>query len=273
MRLSIRAKTYQRIGIRTLLAIPMLASVMLFTVGQGQQPETDTVKSQSTATPDTKLIDLVQGDSLKGWQHSGNWTLENGVISRTGKGGSLTYIDAKVPDDFELQFEWKVAPGSNSGIYYRPGQYEYQILDNDKHRDGKNPRTSAASLYFCMPPSHDVTASVGQWNQGRIVCKGSVIQHWLNGQPVVSFDYSDPRWHEEVELLRRRGGTLDQRDGRLSLQDHGDPVWYRNLRWREIPPLEEIETFEVEPAEIDDMTRDAELKKVAGIEARRNKKP
>ena len=57
-----------------------------------------------------------------------------------------------------------------------------QVLDNKVHGDGKNPRTSAASLYFCMAPSHDATKPVGQWNTGRIVCKGSVIQHWLNGR-------------------------------------------------------------------------------------------
>ncbi|MEM6981324.1 MAG: DUF1080 domain-containing protein, partial [Planctomycetota bacterium] len=149
---------------------------------------------------------LTQADSLAGWRHSGNWKIEDDVITRTGKGGSLTYTARTVPDNFELRFEWKIAKGSNSGVYYRPGQYEYQILDNDSHRDGQNPRTSAASLYFCMPPSHDATAPVGQWNQARIVCKGTIIQHWLQGEPVVSFDYADPKWSDEVELLRRRGG-------------------------------------------------------------------
>ena len=72
-------------------------------------------------------------------------------------GGSLTYSKRRLPDNFELRCQWKVNKGSNSGVYYRPGQYEYQILDNKVHRDGHNPRTSAASLYFCMAPSHDAT--------------------------------------------------------------------------------------------------------------------
>ncbi len=130
---------------------------------------------------------------------------------RTGKGGSLVYPLKPIPDDFELRFEWKVAPGSNSGVYYRPTQYEFQILDNQKHADGKNPRTSAASLYFCMPPSHDATRPVGQWNTARVVCKGTVIQHWLNGEKVIDFDYTDPKYAEQVKLLKLRGGDLTAR--------------------------------------------------------------
>jgi hypothetical protein len=212
---------------------------------------------------------LFDGSDLDGWKHSGNCKIEDGVITRSGRGGSLVYDAAPLPDDFELRFEWKVAEGSNSGVYYRPTQYEYQILDNDKHRDGKNPRTSAASLYFCMAPSKDVTREPGQWNQGRIVCKGSVIQHWLNGVKVVDFDYKDPKWAFNVELLRQRGGNLDARGGKLSLQDHGDPVWYRQIRLREIPADEDIGHEDVTPATIPAEVREAEAKKLAGIVARR----
>lgn len=186
------------------------------------------------------MVSLFDGTTLNGWKHSGNWIVEDGTIARTGKGGSLVYSQQPVSDDFELRFEWKVGEGSNSGVYYRPGQYEYQILDNAKHRDGKNPRTSAASLYFCLAPSEDATKPAGDWNAGRIVCKGSVIQHWLNGKPVLSFDYTDSKWAADVERLRKRGADLTSRGAYLSLQDHGDPVWYRNLRCREIPADEAV---------------------------------
>ncbi|WP_286177255.1 family 16 glycoside hydrolase [Rhodopirellula sp. JC639] len=212
---------------------------------------------------------LFDGTSLDGWQHSGNWVIQDGVITRTGKGGSLTYKAAKVPDDFELRFQWKVAAGSNSGVYYRPGQYEYQILDNSKHKDGKNPRTSAASLYFCMQPSADETRPVGQWNDARIVCKGSVVQHWLNGTKVIDFDYSDPKWAFNVDMLKQRGGNLASRGGNLSLQDHGDPVWYRNIRIRSIPADEDIGHSEVTPETIAPAVLKAEAEKLAGIVARR----
>lgn len=214
------------------------------------------------------------GTDLEGWTHSGNWRVEEGAIARTGKGGSLVYAAAKVPDDFELRFEWKVGPGSNSGVYYRPSQYEYQILDNARHADGKNPRTSAASLYFCMQPSDDVTRPVGQWNTGRIVCKGTVIQHWLNGVKVVHFDYADPRFAFHVDLLRKRGGNLELRGGNLSLQDHGDPVWYRNIRLRELAAEDAIDMEPVVPATIPPDVLEAEAEKLRGILQRReNGKP
>lgn len=215
------------------------------------------------------FVALFDGTDLEGWSHSGNWKVAEGVIARSGKGGSLVYKAKKVPDDFELRFDWKVGKGSNSGVYYRPTQYEYQILDNGAHRDGQNPRSSAASLYFCMQPSEDATHPVGQWNEARIVCKGSVIQHWLNGKKVVGFDYKDPKWADHVKRLTRRGGNLEARGANLSLQDHGDPVWYRNIRIRELPADAKLDQSPVIPAKISADVLAAEEKKLAGIEARR----
>ncbi|MCA9142038.1 MAG: DUF1080 domain-containing protein [Planctomycetaceae bacterium] len=214
---------------------------------------------------------LFDGTSFDGWKHAGNWKIEEGVLTREGKGGSLVYAAKKVPDDFELRFEWKVAKGSNSGVYYRPGQYEYQILDNAVHADGKNPRTSAASIYFCLAPSHDATKPVGEWNEGRIVCKGTVVQHWLNGEKVVHLDYADPKWKDNVELLRLRGGDLAARGANLSLQDHGDPVWYRSIKLRELSANDEIDTTPVTPQEISPETQKAEQAKLKGIIERRKK--
>ena len=215
------------------------------------------------------FVPLSQGDRLTNWKHGGNWTIESGVITRQGKGGSLAYIGKKIPDDFELQFEWKVSERSNSGVYYRPTQYEYQILDNEAHPDGRNPRTSAASLYFCVQPLQDMTKPVGQWNTGRIVCKGTIIQHWLNGEKVIHMDYKDPKWAANVDMLRQRGGNLDARGANLSLQDHGDPVWYQNIRLKELKETDIIDMAEVTPAVIPADVLEAEKKKLAGIIKRR----
>jgi len=214
---------------------------------------------------------LFSGEDLDGWKHSGNWKVQDGTVARTGGGGSLVYTVKEIPDSFELKFHWKVARGSNSGVYYRPGQYEYQILDNDVHSNGKNPRTSAASLYFCMAPSHDATKPAGEWNTGRIVGKGTIIQHWLNGEKVVHFDYSDPKWAFNVELLKKRGGDLSDRGAHLSLQDHGDPVWYRAIKLRELSADDEIDMEPVEPSKVPEEARKAEQKKIERILKRRGK--
>lgn len=193
---------------------------------------------------------IFDGVTFHGWEHAGNWVIEDGSVARRGSGGDITYTKRPVPDDFELRFEWKVSKGCNSGVYYRPGQYEYQILDNENSPYAENPRQSAASLFFCMAPSHDATRTHGSWNEGRIVGKGTVIQHWLNGEKVIDFDYTDSRWSREVEILRIRGADLSARGAYLRLQDHGQDVWFRNLRLREIPPGEVLERSSFEPMAI-----------------------
>ena len=215
---------------------------------------------------------LFDGQKLDGWQHNGNWVVEDGAICRAKKGGSITYREKKIPDDFELHFQWKVAEGCNSGVYYRPGQYEYQILDNKSHGDGKNPRSSAASLYFCMAPSHDATKPLGQWNTGRVICKGTVVQHWLNGKKVIGFDYADPKWAFNVEMLRKRGGDLAARGAFLNLQDHGDPVWYRGLKLRTLGPDDKLDRTPVTPAKIPQDVLEAEQKKLEAIVKRRQQR-
>jgi hypothetical protein len=229
-------------------------------------------KSPTEAESAAGFETLFDGKNLdSGWEHKGNWKVEDGVITREGKGGSLIYKAKKIPDNFELRFQWKVAKGSNSGVYYRPGQYEYQILDNSVHKDGKNPRTSAASLYFCMAPSHDATKPVGEWNEGRVVCKGTIIQHWLNGKKVIHFDYSDSKWKFNIDMLEQRGAKLPARGAHLSLQDHGDPVWYRAIKLRSLSADEKLDMKEVEPAKIADDVLEAERKKLEGIVNRRKK--
>ncbi len=208
---------------------------------------------------------LFDGQTDHGWRHNGNWVVQDGTLYRRERGGDVTYTVGPVPDDFELRFEWKVVKGCNSGVYYRPGQYEYQILDDAHSPYGQNPRQSAASLFFCMAPSHDATRPYGEWNEGRIVAKGTVIQHWLNGDKVIDFDYTDPRWEEEVELLRIRGADLAARGAYLRLQDHGADVWFRSLRWREIPEDEQLERSEFTPQPIPEAALEQERARVERI--------
>ena len=208
------------------------------------------LKSEKVASASGKFESLFDGKSFAGWEQKGNWVIEHGAMYRKKSGGPLTYTVKKIPDDFELRFEWKVSKGCNSGVYYRPAQYEYQVLDNVNSPYGENPRQSAASLFFCMAPSKDATRPLGEWNEGRVVCKGTVIQHWLNGEKVIDFDYTDPKWAKEVELLRIRGADLAARDGKLWLQDHGAPVWFRNIQLRTIPAEEKLERSEFTPMPI-----------------------
>ncbi|NBS05034.1 MAG: DUF1080 domain-containing protein [Verrucomicrobia bacterium] len=186
------------------------------------------------------FVALSDGKTFDGWKHPGNWEVKDGAFTRVRGTGQLTYETRTIPDDFELRFDWKVSKGCNSGVYYRPGQVEYQVLDDIDSPYGENPRQAAASLFFCMAPSKRATRSVGEWNTARIRCQGTVIEHWLNEQNVLSFDYTDQKWAAEIRLLTIRGGDLKGRGGKLLLQDHGQDVAFRNLRLRTFPASEII---------------------------------
>ncbi|RFC46005.1 MAG: protein of unknown function DUF1080 [Verrucomicrobia bacterium] len=214
--------------------LPLLPAVFL------QAAEVTGIPDTEEAERKAGFVRLDHGADFTGWEHPGNWVIEEGAFHRRSKGGSLVYTAALVPDDFELRFDWKVSPGCNSGVYYRPGQVEYQILDNTGSPYGENARQAAASLFFCMAPSKDATKPVGEWNTARVICQGTVIEHWLNGERVLSFDSADAKWKWYVDLLAIRGGDLTGRGGHLSLQDHGQEVWFRNLRWRRIPETERV---------------------------------
>ena len=97
--------------------------------GQNETAASDHLSDQNPKF-EARFESLFDGGSFEGWEHSGNWTIDEGAFYRAKEGGALTYVRSSVPDDFELRFEWKVSPGCNSGIYYRPGQVEYQVLDN-----------------------------------------------------------------------------------------------------------------------------------------------
>ncbi|NBV21661.1 MAG: DUF1080 domain-containing protein [Proteobacteria bacterium] len=215
---------------------------------------------------------LFDGKSFTGWEHKGNWVITNGVFHRKSGGGDLMWKVKPIPDDFELRFDWKVSKGCNSGVYYRPGQYEYQVLDNVNSPYGENPRQAAASLFFCMAPSRDATRPLGEWNEGRIVAKGTVIQHWLNGEAVIDFDYSDPRWAKEIELLRIRGADLAARGALLRLQDHGADVWFRNLRLRTIPAGERLARFPFTPMPVPPVALEKENARVRQMLKAKEKK-
>ncbi|HUF64285.1 MAG TPA: DUF1080 domain-containing protein [Verrucomicrobiales bacterium] len=196
-----------------------------------------------------KRIDLLEGSSLAAWTDgsgrpvSRGWAVEDGVLHRKERGGDL--FTAREFGDFEFEFEWKVAKASNSGVKYRVRQFEggswlgpeYQVLDDAFHGDGSSLLTSAGSMYALFPPSEaKKLLPAGEWNVSKIVVRGTALEHWLNGELIVKADTESEAWKEAIAASKFRAvkGFGENRRGRIMLQDHGDEVWFRQLRIREL---------------------------------------
>ena len=201
---------------------------------------------------------LFDGKHLNGWRSYGepsagsSWIVEDGALvldvdqtTETMTGGDL--ITEGQYENFELELEWKISVGGNSGVFFGvqeiAGQnvayetgIEMQILDDDRHADGKNPETSAGSGYALYPPTEDVVRPVGEYNEVRLIVNDGNVEHWLNGHKIVEYTIGSDDWTKRVAASKF--STWEHfaryRKGHIALQDHTDRVWFRNIRIREL---------------------------------------
>lgn len=202
------------------------------------------VAGQEKSADDVKI--LFDGSSLDAWRGYAaepvgkGWTIDDKTLHFDGSGGG-DIVTKEEFADFELTFEWRVAEGANSGVMYRVGLGEkapyltgpeYQILDDDRHADGKNELTSAASLYALYAPNDKQLNPVGEWNSAKIVAQGKRIEHWLNGKMVLDASIGAEDWNKRVAESKfkewNKFATLSS--GRVCLQDHGNKIWFRDIR-------------------------------------------
>jgi hypothetical protein len=197
---------------------------------------------------------LFDGKDTSAWRSYGKdtfpssgWTVEpdGSLRVRAGsKAGDL--VTRQGYGDFELELEFKVAEGANSGILYRapelPGKpaywnaFEYQILDDAKHEDGRIPSHRVATLYDLFATVGAAARPVGEWNTARIVAEGPRLEHWLNGKLVVVADLRSEDYKQRLAASKFATweGYGAHARGHIALQDHGDDVWFRNIRLREL---------------------------------------
>ncbi len=191
---------------------------------------------------------LFDGRSLAGWQlyrkpvTPVGWTVQAGALAWAAKGaGDLATREEF--SDFELVYDWKISEGGNSGVLLRvteQGEHPYdsglemQCLDNDRHSDGKLPSHRAGAAYDLVVPPDNVAKPVGQWNSARIVAKGPKIELYLNGTLTAKLDQSSEEWRNLLAKSKFKTFPYFAKSprGRIVLQDHGDPVWFKNLKIR-----------------------------------------
>jgi inosose dehydratase len=213
---------------------------------------------RSVGPPPTTLArgwtPLFDGRTLDGWRGyrradaSGTrWRVENGMLTvpaNDGKDtrGALDLITAGTYDQFELAWEWRISPGGNSGVKYFVLEdldaaigHEYQIIDDDVHADARiSPERQTASFYDVLAAASRPVKPVGEFNESRVIVAGTHVEHWLNGTRVLQYELESPALKAAVRDSKfkdvARFGT--RRKGHILVQDHGDAVWYRNIRIR-----------------------------------------
>jgi hypothetical protein len=193
---------------------------------------------------------LFNGTNMDGWrtfknQENDTWEVVDGAlhckpVSEATKRADILTVDQYA--NFDLVFEWKVAPGANSGVIYRATEEfdrpyhsgpEYQVIDDKGYKDPLSPTQTSASNYDMHAAPEDKPINpAGEWNTGRIVCNGNHVEHWINGTKVVEYEFHSDDWKQRKDGSKWKdvAGYGMSAQGHIDLQDHDGEVWYRNIK-------------------------------------------
>ncbi len=233
------------ISMRRMLALTMLAAAAVGVATRADTPNTLTAQEKADG-----WVLLFDGSTTAGW-HGYNqttmpegWAVKDGALTRVGKATDIA--SDKEYASFDFKFDWKIAQGGNSGVMYHvvespnyKSSYftgpEYQLLDNLRHPDakaGKDGNRTAGSDYDLYPPSADVTKPAGEWNESRIVIKGSHVEHWMNGKKLLEYELWSDAWKAQVAASKFKAwpdyGLA--KSGHIVLQEHEAEVAFRNIK-------------------------------------------
>lgn len=211
-------------------------------VGQAASAADNTLTAAEKAAGWRLLFD---GRSLEGWrgfktpEPDAGWTVTDGMLGPDPK-TSRDIMTKETFGDFELAFDWKVGPKGNSGVMFRVTEAgtqtyqsgpEYQIVDNAR---GEPVVEQAGALYGLYAPTTDATRPVGEFNHSRLVLRGGRGEHWLNGVKVAEYDLDSDAFRAKVAATKFRAWPqfAAAKSGHIAIQNHGDPVFFRNIKIR-----------------------------------------
>lgn len=251
-------------NILTLAGIVVLGLFLSCSGRKNSSAEKGGTKQEADVVQPSEWIFLFDGESLNGWKRyqadkiGPLWRVEDGAIKCDGKGhgegspefgGSL--ITLETFGNFELELEWRISEGGNSGILYHvveKPEYshayvtgpEYQVRD-DAQADGtmsSNNKAAGSSYDMYAAFTSKKLNPIMEWNTAKIVYKDGEVEHWLNGDKVVEFDESSDDYKLKFNQSKWSSGDYPHwntyKEGSIALQDHGAAVWYRNIRIRRL---------------------------------------
>ena len=239
-------------------ALATAASIASVTIGQAPAKGAEPANTLSAAEKKAGWALLFDGKTLNGWRAykktdatGTRWKVEEGLLTvDPGAGndthGQMDIVTTSTFERFELTWEWRIAEGGNSGLKYFVLEdqnsaigHEYQLIDDERHPDAKiGPHRQTAALYDVLAAQNRPLKPAGQFNQSRIVSNGTTVEHYLNGTKVLQYELDSPALRAAIAKSKfkdiARFGKLQ--DGFILLQDHGDRVWYRNIKIKRLPP-------------------------------------
>jgi len=214
--------------------------------------------ASKTTSSEKGFVSIFDGKTTNGWHTYGKseagkaWEVVDGALYLNVKDKDKADRGDLVTDNeyenYHLKLEWKISEGGNSGVIFNvqedKAKYnatystgpEMQVLDNDKHADGKIHKHRTSDLYDLIAASSEPVKPVGEWNQAEIISNKGKLEFILNGVQVVSTTMFDDNWKKLIAGSKFASwpgfGTFSK--GKIALQDHNDAVWYRNIRIKEL---------------------------------------
>ncbi|MCE7993615.1 MAG: DUF1080 domain-containing protein [Roseivirga sp.] len=236
--------------------IPSLLILSLLAMAACGGDKSKEKESLAQKAPPARWINLFNGKDFEGWQMFGKreissqWKVEDGLIkcnsdSSFQSAGQQSLVTIEQYGDFELQLEFRITENGNSGIMYHVSQApeyktdyetgpEFQILDDNQDPNRPNNKRLASNYDVYAPIDNKPFKGINEWNLARIIYNKGHVEHWLNGTKVLEFEEGSDDWKQRV--ANSKWATMPDyakfKIGHISLQDHGDEVWYRNVKIR-----------------------------------------